>query len=1190
MDLEAFLAKWAQTGGAERANKDSFLRDLSDVLRVPRPDPTTNDPKRDAYVFERAVRLRHPDGHTTVGRIDLYKRGCFVLEAKQGSQAHQRSLGTARRGTPFWSAEMERAFIQARNYVDSLPEGEPLPVFIVTCDIGECFELYAQFDGSGIYRAYPDSTNRRIYLTQLRQQPELLERLRAVWTDPVSLDPRTRSEKVTTDIARSLARLAENLERDRKNAPDVVATFLMRCIFTMFAEDVGLLPSGLFTSALKEHWIPAPDTFPGQLEALWQAMNDGQSFGFVGKLLKFNGGLFSSPKALPLNEEQLWELYFAAKHDWSQVEPAIFGTLLERALSAKERSKLGAHFTPRAYVERLVRPAVEEPLRADWDVVRAQVRQLVDEANRALEVENLTPEQRIARGRAAEARAARSLAAQRAARTRALNEAIELVQAFRHQLVSTRVLDPACGSGNFLYVTLDVFKRLEAEVLQALADLGVPQEQLETERVTPRQFLGIEKKRWAKEIAELVLWIGYLQWHFRTHGKLRPPPEPVLQDYRNIEHGDALLAWTRIVPELDEDGTQKTRWDGESYKRSPVTGELVPQEEMRVPCFRYVNPHPATWPPADFIVGNPPFLGKNRIRITLGDDYVDALRAAHGGVPETADFVMYWWDVAAQKVEKGESRRFGLITTNSIVQVFNRQVVSRHLPPKGGVSLAFAIPDHPWVDSDSSAAVRIAMTVGTKAPAEGQLCRVTRESTLPSGESVVDLSCTPGTISADLRVGADVAAAGSLRSNAGLSFQGIIPLGDGFKLTAEEAKDLRARSPQSASCLRRYVIGRDLAQRAEERWLIDFFGLTAEEALRRYPDAYQRVLDRVKPERDQNRRDARRLNWWLFAENAPKMRRALAGLKRYIGTPETAKHRFFVFLGGDVLPDQKLRAIALEDAFFLGVLSSRIHVVWALATGATLEDRPVYNNTLCFDRFAFPAAAPAVRERIRELGEALDEHRRARQAAHPTLTLTNMYNVLAKLREGEELDAGERATHEAGLVSVLREIHDRLDAAVFEAYGWPQDLSDEGILERLVALNAERVREEQSGNVRWLRPDYQRSGEPRAPTRTPVVAPAEEAGATRGPALVWPKQLPDRIALVRDLVSVSRASWTVRQVTASFKGARANDVEPILESLAAIGILVGYSADGERRYRSAGRVDDVAGEPGTQGTGPRRPR
>jgi hypothetical protein len=1143
MDLATFLAKWSASGGAERANKDSFLRDLCDVLGVPHPDPKTGDSARDAYVFERDAKLHHPDGSYTTGFIDLYKRGCFLLEAKQGSDVGHAKTGTAKRGTGAWFTEMDRAVGQARNYAESLPAGEPLPPFLVTCDIGLCFELYAQFDGTGEYRPFPNAPNKRIYLRDLEARPELVEMLRAVFVDPHGLDPSKRSANVTRAIAEDLAALAGDLEKAGHPA-ESVATFLMRCIFTMFAEDVGLLPERMFTDALEQHWIPNPAGFPVQIETLWRAMNEGTSFGFVGKLLRFNGGLFASPTSLPLKKPDLEKLHRAAKHDWSQVEPAIFGTLLERALSDKERHKLGAHYTPRAYVERLVKPTIEEPLRAEWDVVRTQVRTLVE-----------------------------------AGKTK---DAIAATHGFHHKLVTTRVLDPACGSGNFLYVTLDLFKRLEGEVLALLHDLGETQELLETERVTPAQFLGIEVKRWAKEIAELVLWIGYLQWHYRTHGRLRPPPEPVLQNYGNIECRDAVLAWDRVELVVDEHGKPRTRWDGETFKRSPVTGEQVPDEIARVPVERYVNPRRAEWPRADFVVGNPPFLGKLKIRAALGDAYVDAVRSAYSAaVPDAADFVMYWWWRAAECTRSGASRRFGFVTTNSISQTLNQQVVAAQLAGVPALALAYALPDHPWVDD--GAAVRVAMTVGAPSPCGRVTLAVTvdeRDESVQVEERIVPA------LNSNLTVGADVTRAARLRSNAGLSHVGVGLHGRGFFLEIAEGRALLEASRNAGVVhaeryIRRTLNGRDLAQQERGGYLVDLHGV-AETELRSLGPIYQRVLDRVKPERDQNRRELRRRNWWLFGENAPNMRTAVAGCRRYIATAMVAKHRVVQFLDATILPEQKIVVIAIEDAYALGVLTSRAHVPWALAAGGWLGvgNDSVYSKSRGFEPFPFPAAAETQQARIRALGEQLDAHRKRQLAQHSDLTITGMYNVLEKLRAGTELTEKERVVHEHGLVSILKQIHDELDDAVSDAYGWPRDLTDEQILVRLVALNAERAEEERSGLVRWLRPDFQNPGGKVAASQVAIAAANEgeeegeegAASAAAPKAAPWPKKLPERIAAVRDLVAGSRGAWTLAQVVATFGGAKRPDVAAVLESLAALGIVVGYDAGAERRYRAAARV------------------
>lgn len=1132
MDLSTFIAKWKESAASERANKDSFLLDLCDVLGVPHPDAKTGDPERDQYVFEREAVLVHGGERHSVGFIDLYKRGCFILEAKQGSEADSKKIGTARRGTPAWNIAMQDAFGQALGYAATI---EPPPPFVIVTDIGYCFDLYASFDGTRNYRKFPDALSSRIHLDALAREPVHLETLRAVFTDPQSLDPARRAVRVTREIAGHLANVARSLDA-AGHEPETVAKFLMRCLFTMFAEDIELLPRGIFADALRTRWIEKPELFPGEVEELWRKMNEGGYLFGAGNIWKFNGGLFADPVALPLTKQQLVILGMASQMNWADVEPAIFGTLLERALDPKERHRLGAHFTPRAYVERLVRPTIEEPLRAEWDNVRAQVVRLVSAED---------PEKN----------------------KKAVAEARKIVEAFYEKLTKTRVLDPACGSGNFLYVALDLFKRLENEVIEQLDNLGYDRTLVKFGRmVSPRQFLGIEIKPWAKEIAELVLWIGWLQWQIRTRGYRNHPDEPILRDYHNIECRDAVLAYDEKVPLLDDEGEPITRWDGETTKKHPATGEDVPDETARVPVYRYVNPRKTEWPEAEFIVGNPPFIGDKMMRQALGPGYVDALRATHDDLGDNVDFVAYWWNHAAELLSRGSIERFGFIATNSLRQTFNRRVLSRHLHE---ISLLFAIPDHPW--TDDGAAVRISMTVAGKGVRIGALQRIVEET-----DDDVTLSTSTGRIHADLSAGANVAGAAPLRANDRMSCVGVKLFGQGFVLNHTDAERLGRGRDETAMLIRPYMIGRDLSQRPRDSFVIDAFGYAAEQLKARHPQIYQWLLDRVKPERDENARATYREKWWIFGEPRKQFRPALEGLPRYIVTLETSKHRFFSFLEAEVIAEGSLVMIASADAFVLGVLSSRIHVTWALAAGGRLGvgNDPRYNKTRCFDPFPFPDPDEFTRQRIRHLGEQLDAHRKRQQEQHPDLTITGMYNVLEKLRSGEALTAKEKKIHEQGLVSVLKQIHDDLDAAVFDAYGWPHDLSDEEILERLVALNAERAEEERRGIVRWMRPEFQNPTGTAVSSQTAIAlaesAPASEAAAREVPD--WPRELREQVSAVRDLFTASQrdgAGRTVQDVARAFRGARRAEVASVLDALASLGILLSFDSPAGRRWRAA---------------------
>ncbi len=749
--VTTFITRWQGvqlTTASELSSSQTFILELCALLGVPTPLPSAAQD----YMFERPITFAHGDGSTSAGRIDCYKRGAFVWESKK------------LRNTPALGKRFDIALLaaraQAENYARALPAADVQqgrPPFLVVADIGHVLEIYADFTQSGAtYTPFPDPRHHRITLDDLHDEA-VRDRLRQIWLDPLALDPSRASARVTREVSEQLAGLAKSLEQSGHRA-DHVAAFLTRCLFSMFAEDVELLPKGSFVSLIEQHG-KHPATLQQMLQALWSSMDSGGfSAALATQVLKFNGKLFKQPTAdgysLLLNAEQIQRLQQAAKSNWREVEPAIFGTLLERALHVDERHALGAHYTPRAYVERLVLPTVVEPLRQQWQLAQAAALVLASEAAELA-------------GKAADAKMA---------------EAREQIKQFLHQLCTLRVLDPACGSGNFLYVTLEHLKRLEGEVINQLEALGEKQSSLglEGETVSPRQLLGIELNERAAALAELVLWIGYLQWHIRTRGN-KAVAEPVVHDFGNIEHRDAVLAWDEMDLAYDADGALLTRWDGRTFKTHPATGEQVPDETAVLPQWKYIRPQQAAWPQADFIVGNPPFIGASTMRAALGDGYVQALRSVWPEVPESADFVMHWWSRCAALVAYGSTLRFGLITTNSLRQTFNRRVVQTALdgkavfaasrvysvspvrpdpPPvrpelveglglksrasgaaSGGagfagplileyqksvpsksrptavpIALAFAIADHPWVDNANGAAVRIAMTVGVPAP------------------------------------------------------------------------------------------------------------------------------------------------------------------------------------------------------------------------------------------------------------------------------------------------------------------------------------------------------------------------------------------------------------------------------------------------------------------------------------------
>lgn len=1027
MDIGDFITKWrGVTGGQERANYGQFINDFCQALGLPLPQPAAAGVLGD-YQFEGPVPGGGAGGNT--GAIDLYKKGHFILEAKQSKLSEAQKLQSELFDTPEdapaspsgarYDRLMRDALAQAKRYAVNLPSNHPWPPFLIVCDVGRAFELYFDYSGNGRgYGYFPDQQNYRFDIARFTDA-EVQDIFRAIWTNPSSIDPRAKSAEVSRSIAKRLADVSQWLESTQRlktsEATDSVrslaieetALFLMRVIFCMFAEDVGLLPKRSFTAFL-EKTVENEAAFEPELAQLWQVMGrpDGMRYASAigGDVRYFNGGLFASSKTYALSNADRGELVVAAKADWTKVEPAIFGTLLEQALTPSERAKLGAHYTPRPYVERLVQATIMDVLDGEWNAI----------------ISGATPE-------------------------RSDEETKELAAAFHTRLASLRILDPACGTGNFLYVAMENLMRLESDVIETIRQLGGAVEP----KVGPQQFLGLELNPRAAVIAELVLWIGWLRWRMKNDPDAAP--EPVLKQFGNINFGghtgyDAVLC-------------------------HKPTGEADTEHPMM-----------PDWPEADFIVGNPPFIGKgSMMRQALTDEYVEALWKANARVPKSADFVMQWWDRAAHSLiaENSPLRRFGFVTTNSITQTFNRRVIERYLNTKA-ISLTFAVPDHPWTKATrDAAAVRIAMTVAERGESNGELIEIVAEGELDTDNPALTVSCVTGRINSDLTTGADVTAARPLKSNDGLSCNGMMLAGQGFKITSADATKLIQDDGEAANqVVRPYIGGSELVQRRVGEFVIDFAGLSEVEARKLYPACYQHLLGKVKPERDKSRDKAFREKWWLFGRIRPEIRATNADINRYIVTTETTKHRIFQFLDVSILPDHMIIAIGSDDAFHLGVLCSQAHLQWTfvncgLMGVATFEQGHRYTKSQCFDPFPFPNPSDAQRYTIAQLAEELDETRKAELAQVPGLTITEIYNWCAKLRSGVTLDFIDQARAVQARAGIVNRLHEQIDAAVADAYGWPVDLSPSEIVTRLVALNAERAKEEAEGNVRWLRPDYQ---------------------------------------------------------------------------------------------------------------------
>ena len=702
-------------------------------------------------------------------------------------------------------------------------------------------------------------------------------------------------------------------------------------------------------------------------------------------------------------------------------------------------------------------------------------------------------------------------------------------------------------------------KQLEGEALKHLHDIGGDEAvaRVADISVKPEQFFGMELNKRAVEIAELVLWIGYIQWHLRTRSTV--PPEPVLGNSDHVHEKDALLTWSDYPhPQL---------------KRNALGRPVADRQGNEI--YFFPNATRPDWPEADFIVGNPPFIGGKDIRGRLGAGYAEALWGANPQINPSADFVMYWWDHAADLLTRKGTRlrRFGFVTTNSVTQVFQRRILERHLRGASPISLLLAIPDHPWTKaSKDAAAVRIAMTVAAAGDDQGVIRQIVREEQLDTDEPIIEFESLHGRINADLSIGANVDWAQQLRANDAVCYRGVQLMGGGFIVTLEHAIELGlSRRPGLKMHIKEYRNGRDLTSRPRGVMVIDLFGLSADEVRRDFPEVYQYLLQTVKPERDQNNRSSYREKWWWFGEPRKELRPALEGLQRYIATVETMKHRIFQFMDHAVLPDNMLVAIASDSAYHLGVLSSKAHVLWAIRSGGKqgMGNDPRYSKSRCFDPFPFPNASASARNEIGAIAEELDRTRKRVLLEHPDLTLTALYNALELTKEGKPLSTKNRDVLDRGHVLILKELHERLDDAVVQAYQWPADLTDEQVIERLVDLNQLRVAEERRGLIKWIRPDYQ----------IDKIGPLAHRGdrvqsilstKAKSKKKSFPAEKQDQARVVLSIISGTNTPLSAEQIAATFhsKDDTFTEVRDVLHSLVRIGQAETYD-NGRSFFRAA---------------------
>ncbi len=969
MLVSEFVAKWKKVDLKERSAAQEHFIDLCRL--VGHPTPAQADPTGASYCFERGA-AKYGGGD---GFADVWKKDFFGWEYKGKHK------------------DLAAAYDQLLRYRDALAS----PPLLVVCDLDRII-VHTNFTKTA-------SATLEIGLDQLGE-PRNLEILRNVFFDPEKLRPGQTSEAITQKAAQHFASIAESM-RMRGLESGHVAHFLDRVVFCLFAEDIGLLPDQVF-SRITEKSAGDPVRFCRLLGQLFEAMRWGGEFGLE-SIRHFNGNLFDDASVPELTADQVRGVSEATRLDWSAIDPSIFGTLFERGLDPSKRSLLGAHFTGREDIEALVDAVIMQPLSREWAEVRQTAQNVLTTGRR--------------KGGTAPGK---TLSA--AAQLKARAEADSVLQHFLFRLRTVKVLDPACGSGNFLYVALQRLKDLEKAVSSWSVEHGL---NAVLPQVGPWQLYGIEINPYAYDLAQMTVWIGWLQWiRFNGFGS---PQDPILRPMEgNFQCRDAVLDFS-----------------------DPA------------------SPREPAWPQVDFIVGNPPFLGGKFLRRELGDEYVNRMLALwKDRVPAEADLCCYWFEKARAHIRDAHCQRAGLLATQGIRGGANREVLKRI---KDTGDIFWAVSDKNWILDGASVHVSLIAFDG-------------------GGEDRRTLDGRPvDNINANLTSAVDVTQARPLAENDDVAFMGTTKGGAFDIIEAQALTLLRTPSPHgrpNSDVVVPWVNGIDLTQRPKGKWIIDFGVGTSEDLAARYEAAFEYVRAEVRAERQMNARESYRRLWWQHVEARPAMREALAPLARFLCTCRVSKHRLFVWLSAPTLPDSATFALSRESDLFFGVLHSRPHEVWARAQGTQLREKESgfrYTPTSCLATFPFPTPTAEQKRATAEAARELNDLRE-RWLNPPEWTREDVLEfpgtsggpwdryidrttVDGKTRIGlvryprlapkdaasaDQLQKRTMTQLYNARPAWLESAHRNLDVAVFAAYGWDPDISDDDLLGRLLELNLAR--------------------------------------------------------------------------------------------------------------------------------------
>lgn len=973
MTVKQFIEKWSKSELRERASSHSHFNDICAL--VGHATPTDIDPKGEFFTFEADV---DNDTEKKRGWADAWYKSKFIWEYKGPHK------------------NLDTAYQQLLRYRESLGN----PPLLITSDTQKII-IHTNFT----------NTAKRIEVIDFdRLKKDGLQLLEDAFHNPDAFKPSETQEKITEKTAESFVSFAKNLQEWGKRTyhPERLAHFVVRILFCLFAEDIGLLPDKVFSELVRVRYKDTTtDQFLKSLQILFRAMKEGSSTFGSHVIPWFNGGLFEDDFVPEMLSANVRELLDACNKNWASIDPSIFGTLFERVIDESKRAQLGAHYTSKDDIMLVIEPVLMASLRAKWRKIKAEA------------------ENQIKQGIS--------------------SAAFVTLKKFSDEVSSIRVLDPACGSGNFLYIALHELLDLQKQIIVFAEEHNLSEIRL---TVGPQQLFGIELNPYAHQLAQITAWIGYIQWRYENG--FADISEPILKELKQIENRDAIL-----------------------YTNLPA-GETK--------GIKAVSEY--AWADVDVIIGNPPFLGSRKMRPILGDEYCDALLKVYGNQIEgMPDLVCYWFEKARQHIANGKAKKAGLLGTQAIRGGTNRQVLD-HIKDTGDIFMAWS--DKEWILDGATVHVSI---VGFDDGTE-------------QNKSLDGLPAP--SINSDLTSEIDLSEGYILLENANLSFQGIVLRGK-FDMPRSKAEEMVKKSDNpnnrsNSDVLKPRRTGDDIVNQNSDTYAVDFGVNMPIEQASEYLAPFEYLKENVYEKRQQANQAVAREKWWIHWNPRTQMREALAKLPRYIATPRVAKHRIFVWLDGKILPDAQLVVFAREDDYFFGVLHSKIHELWARRKGTQLRDAESgfrYTSTTTFETFPLPWRSDEEPEKdslykaIAQVAKSLDTFRTNWQNPSDSLilgssafqkrTLTNLYNCLELYKEkikgkkrSEELwqqelrllfKVKEKAKQQLPVnlivsldeIETLDSLHTELDNAVLDAYGWSRAISNEKILEGLLKLNLERA-------------------------------------------------------------------------------------------------------------------------------------